>query len=259
MKKFLTTILSLTFAFQPIAVGAASVNISARPTNSAITRTSVRALRAGYNARNDMRVMQQQAKPASKLSTYAPIGDIIPALPSTGLSMGAIDAPVTVVEFIDYECVHCADFHTKTFPYIKKRYIDGGKVRFVVRHFPLERHAYAAPAAEAVECARTQGDSVAWKLHNAILETVQAGSDFMYENRLAIIESVAGSHATDILSCANAKQKKAVLDADIKDAMNGGINSVPSFWVLGPKGKAELIQGAATFDVFQKVLDGMVR
>src|SRR5512146_1268003 len=67
--------------------------------------------------------------------------------------MGRADAPVTLVEFMDYQCPYCRRFHTDTFAELKKQYIDTGKLRFVSRDLPLSFHANALTAAQAVRCA----------------------------------------------------------------------------------------------------------
>src|SRR6476659_2383693 len=67
-------------------------------------------------------------------------------------ALGSKDAPLTMVEFTDYQCGFCRHFHLTTFPEIRKKYIDTGKVRFVTRDLPLDFHANAFPAAEAARC-----------------------------------------------------------------------------------------------------------
>jgi protein-disulfide isomerase len=57
--------------------------------------------------------------------------------------MGNAKAPVTVIEYVSLTCPHCAHFHTETFPQVKKAYVDTGKVRFLVRDFPLDSLAMA--------------------------------------------------------------------------------------------------------------------
>src|SRR5277367_6195365 len=81
-------------------------------------------------------------------------------------SLGRDDAPVTVVEFADYQCPFCRKFHSETFAEIKKNYIDTGKVRYVSRDLPLDFHPNAAPAAQAARCAGEQHKF--WEMHDAI-------------------------------------------------------------------------------------------
>jgi protein-disulfide isomerase len=82
-------------------------------------------------------------------------------------SIGRSDAPVTVVEFADFECPYCKRFQSGTFTDLKKSYIDTGKVRWVARDLPLDRHANALRAAEAARCAGDQGKY--WEMHDALL------------------------------------------------------------------------------------------
>src|SRR3989344_3594718 len=73
-------------------------------------------------------------------------------------ALGKENAPVTIVEFSDFQCPFCSRFRTETFDQIKSQYIDTGKVRFVYRDFPLTSiHPQAQKAAEASECADEQG------------------------------------------------------------------------------------------------------
>src|SRR3984885_11945909 len=88
----------------------------------------------------------------------------MPQIPQTGklrleggYSLGSSDAPVTIVEFTDYQCPYCRTFENTTLAEIRRKYVDTGKVRFVVRDLPLaEMHPDAMKAAEAAHCAGDQ-------------------------------------------------------------------------------------------------------
>ena len=77
---------------------------------------------------------QAQTVPMDELLAPGPLPDQV---------LGAAEAPVTIVEYASMTCPHCADFHAKTYPELKKRYIDTGKVRFIFREFPLDPLAAA--------------------------------------------------------------------------------------------------------------------
>ena len=82
--------------------------------------------------------------------------------------VGPKNAPVTIVEFSDFQCPFCADFHDKTYGPLMQKY--NGKVRFVYRDFPLDMHPDAEKAAEAANCALQQGPDKYWALHAAIFK-----------------------------------------------------------------------------------------
>ena len=83
-------------------------------------------------------------------------------------AMGSADAPVTVVEFTDYQCPFCRRFTQSTFPLIQKQYIDTGKVRWVVRDLPLAFHANARKAGQSVHCANEQGKF--WEMRDTLFK-----------------------------------------------------------------------------------------
>ena len=70
---------------------------------------------------------------------------------------GDRNAPVTIVEFTDYECPFCGRYFTQTYPQINEKYVETGIVKMVVRDFPLGFHPLAQKAGEAAECAGEQG------------------------------------------------------------------------------------------------------
>lgn len=81
-------------------------------------------------------------------------------------ALGDPNAPVTIIEFSDFECPFCRRFWQETLPQIKAEYIDTGKARFVYRDFPLSMHPGAFPAALAANCANQQGKF--WEMHDKI-------------------------------------------------------------------------------------------
>ena len=91
------------------------------------------------------------ASAAIGISAYAPasaqsvdIDELLKPGPLGDKILGDENAPVTIVEYASMTCGHCANFHTRTWPDLKKDYIDTGKVRFIFREFPLDPVASAA-------------------------------------------------------------------------------------------------------------------
>src|SRR3989475_12275816 len=100
--------------------------------------------------------------------------------------LGRADAPVTLVEFSDYQCPFCQRFFATTLSAIKKQYVDTGKVRYVFRDFPLDQlHPQARKAAEAAHCARELGKY--WEMH-----------DVLFQNQKALALSQLAEHARTV-------------------------------------------------------------
>jgi len=113
------------------------------------------------------------AIPFNQLSSVidkALAGNIGPVSVDIGDSpvLGDSNAPVTIVEFSDYECPFCGKFFSETSPILRSTYIDTGKVKLVYKDFPITRaHPYAQKAAEAARCVRDQlKDDGYWKMHD---------------------------------------------------------------------------------------------
>jgi protein-disulfide isomerase len=141
-------------------------------------------------------------------------------------TLGKSDAPLTMVEFTDYQCPFCRRFQAETFPLIKKNYIDTGKVRFIVRDLPLEFHSSARPAAEAAHCAAEQGKF--WEMHAALL----TGADPLANGGIDRRAQAVGLDLTRLHECMHAARYEAAIAANAAAADALGINGTPAF-VLG--------------------------
>ncbi len=159
--------------------------------------------------------------------------------------LGDKDAPVTIIEFSDYQCPFCGRFWSETLPLIKEQYIDTGKVRFVYRDFPLSSiHPMAQPAAEATECVRDKGgDDAFWEMHDLIFANQQALS---VDN----LESWAQDIGYDISSCLSSGEFRSEVLKDTADAQSAGGRGTPYFVVNG-----NAVSGAQPFSVFQQIIE----
>jgi len=170
-------------------------------------------------------------------------------------TLGAASAKVILVEFTDYQCPFCKRFHDRTWPDLKRDYVDTGKVRYVVRDMPLSFHAAALPAAEAARCAGEQGKF--WELHDAL---------FALQEKLsaATIRKAAldlGVAATLFDQCLKNPATHQAIEADTAEGDRIGVNGTPGF-VLAEKrnGKLEgaLVLGAQPTAVFTSRLDALL-
>lgn len=169
-------------------------------------------------------------------------------------ALGAADAPVTVVEFTDYQCPFCRRFHDATWPDLKKKYIDSGKVRFLVRDMPLSFHAQALPAAIASRCAAQQGKF--WPVYEA-LSGQETLSDAVVHKGVA----AAGVTLEVYEKCRKDPAITQAIDADIADAERIGVNGTPGFLIAQKKdGKLEgmLMLGAQPLAAFSARIDALL-
>jgi protein-disulfide isomerase len=172
-----------------------------------------------------------------------------------GPALGAKNAPLTMVEFTDYQCSFCRQFHLATFPEIRKKYIDTGKVRFVTRDLPLDFHANAFPAAEAARCAGEQGEF--WKMRDTMITNANAlGPEKLVEYAQTIPIDVAKFRA-----CLDSHKYKDAVRKDFDEAASLRIEGTPTF-LIG-KTTAEGVEGSlvvgalpfAAFDARLKELE----
>ena len=170
--------------------------------------------------------------------------------------LGDPAAPVTIVEFIDFECPYCQGFAKDTFPKLKANYVDTGKVRYVARDFPLPKHAHARAAAIAAACAREQGRF--WEMHHALLT---AGVS-LSEEAIAGEAKKLGLDPARFDACrADARQGER-LDAEFVAARELGVKGTPSFLVgasAGAVARGRLLQGDEDYAAFEKILAGYLK
>jgi len=153
--------------------------------------------------------------------------------------MGRKDAPVTLLEFSDYQCPFCRRFFEETLPALKTEYIDTGKVRYVFRDFPLDRiHPKARKAAEAAHCAGEQGKY--WEMH-----------DMLFQNQRALevenLKEYAGRlnvDSTGFYACLNDARYSAEIQKDHDDGSAAGVQGTPRFF-LGKTRPDDTIEGVS--------------
>lgn len=153
-----------------------------------------------------------------------------PPVPSAPISLagaatkGAMNAPVTIVEFSDFQCPFCVRFSRDVLPVLQRDYIDTGKVRFAFRHFPLTQiHSLAQQAAEYAECA--EGRGAFWLFHDALFGILPPA----HLDDASLQAAVRRSRLTDCLD--KTAELRDQVGRDAKQAADLGIVSTPTFLV----------------------------
>jgi protein-disulfide isomerase len=181
------------------------------------------------------------------------------SMPVTGdwHSLGSASAPLTLVEFTDYECPLCRAFHDETFGRLKTKYIDSGRMRFVSRDQPLpEYHPHAMDAAHAARCAGDHGKF--WEMRDALIahsENLSRAEILEYAGRIQL-------DSEEFRSCLAARKYQAHIDKDIADAVSLNLRGTPTF-VLGKASDKSIdgvvIVGAQPYGVFETAIEQMLR
>jgi len=157
---------------------------------------------------------------------------------------GNPNAPVTIVEWSDFECPYCAKFYSQTLEQIDEKYIQTGKVKFVYRDFPLSFHANAQKAAEAAECAGEQGKY--FEMHDTLFEQ---GVDGGVSSFKQFAEDIS-LDTSEFNECLDSGEMASEVSKDMSDGSAIGIKGTPGFVING-----QLVSGAQPFSVFQQVIE----
>jgi protein-disulfide isomerase len=170
--------------------------------------------------------------------------------------LGSAAAQVMIIEFTDLQCPYCARFARDTWPLLRERYVDAGKVRFATRDLPLPMHEFALPAAVAARCAGQQGKF--WEYREALFRD----QSLLSQGRYTELAGGFGLDTTRFESCRADPAVLGAVRADAALAASSGIASTPSFVigrVVNGEFEGELLSGAKPFEVFQQRLDSLLQ
>jgi len=170
---------------------------------------------------------------------------------------GNADAPVTIIEFSDFQCPFCLRFFTQTLPLIEKNYIDSGKVKLVYRDLPLDSlHQNARGASIAAECADEQGKF--WQYHDILFvkQTQWQGlASVDFDNTLKDYAGQLGLQVSSFESCMKSPDIFKEVNDDLIQARTYGLTATPSFFIGNEKDGFVKISGAQPYSVFQTVIE----
>jgi protein-disulfide isomerase len=138
---------------------------------------------------------------------------------------GRPDAPVTAVEFSDYQCPYCGRFFSDVLPAVERELIATGKLKLVYRDYPLPSHAHARGAAYAAGCAAQQGKF--WAMHDWLFaHTTELDAAALKKAGVEV-----GLDGAAYEACLQAEGPKADVDRDVRDGVKAGLRGTPSFVV----------------------------
>lgn len=182
----------------------------------------------------------QQASLA-EIAKAGPLGDEV---------VGKQDAPVTIIEYASMTCGHCAAFHNTTYPELKKRYIDTGKVRYILREFPLD-----PLAAAGFMLARCAGKDKYYPMVEILFEKQKEWAVQQPLPPLTAIAKQAGFMQERFEQCLSDQKILEGIEATRTHAAEKlGVNSTPTFFVNG-----KILRGAVTIDELAKEIEPLLK
>lgn len=172
--------------------------------------------------------------------------------------LGKHDAPLTMVEFSDYQCPFCNRFFQTTLPELKTAYIDTGKVRYVFRDFPIDQiHPYARKAAEAAHCAGEQGKY--WEMHDLLFPNQKA----LEVEKLKALARRLQLESTAFDTCLEQGKYAARVQKNYADGVAAGVRGTPGFFIGKTRAdetiQGTLISGAQPLAVFRQAIESLLR
>lgn len=171
--------------------------------------------------------------------------------PLPDLVVGKADAPVTIIEYASMTCPHCAAFHKTTYPALKEKYIDTGKVRFIFREFPLDELAVAASM--LARCADSSEKSM------ALIDVLFNSQDkWAVRQPLPVLQQIAkqaGFSQKSFEEClANQKLYNDILAMRERGSKDYKVESTPTLFVNG-----KMVKGGATIEELEKQIAPLLK
>lgn len=164
--------------------------------------------------------------------------------------LGNLNAPVTIVEYSDYQCPFCKRFFDNSLPLIKKEFIETGKVRFIYRDFVFYGQE-SFWAAHAARCANEQEKF--WEYHDLLFKKQKTiGSEIFNRENHAAFAKELGLSVSAFETCMNEARYRKQIETSKQEAMKLGVWGTPSFFVnnFGP------IFGSHNYYVFKSFIEG---
>lgn len=223
-----------------LALGLVACAGSASPPNPAVGANTERSSRSSGIAYRDRPIQVIDSTPPQVSVKNDP-------------RLGSSSAKIGIVEFSDYQCLYCRDFHLQQFVRLKKEYIDTGVVQFIHKDMPLRMHPQAIPAALAAHCAGAQGRF--WEMHDALFSNQGRLGQKMYP----ALARQLNLDEVKFTACFSSEVFEQGLRQDLGAARMLGLTGTPSFLIGNIEGDTLTIvrqsRGAPGYDVFAQEIE----
>lgn len=186
--------------------------------------------------------------PAKGNMTQASINFLVDNVSSI---LGSKDAPITMIEFGDYQCFYCNKFYHTIEPDIVKNYINTGKVRMVFKDFVIIGQD-SVNAAHAAHCAQEQGKF--WEYHDALYDNwAGENTGWASTNNLMNFAKKVGLDGNQFSSCMSQSKYLPTIQGSMSDAKGLGLTGTPDFFIIAPDHSITKVVGAQPYEVFDNL------
>jgi len=173
-------------------------------------------------------------------------------------TLGNIDAPLTLVEFGDYQCSFCKRHFVQTHDLIMKNYVATGNVKILFKDMIVTPGEDSIHAAHATHCAKDQG--MFWKYHYMLYNNWKGeNTGWVTDDSLNKFASNIDLDVNEFSKCMSEKKWMNLIRASIEDANTMGITGTPSFFLIGSENEIIKIHGAQPYDTFKRTIDSMLK
>ena len=192
---------------------------------------------------------------AGQASAGAAVGTA-PSVSADDVVLGDPNAPVTIIEFSDFQCPFCGRYYSQTLPLIRKNYVETGKVKIVHKDFAF-LGAESVAAANAVKCAKDQGKYFQYhdRIYDAEIPDGKMNNGNLNEALFVRIANDLGMDTSKFSSCYKERKYDNIVQGNIKEgqAAMGQRASTPTFFING-----RMIQGALPYQTFAQAIDALL-
>ena len=184
-----------------------------------------------------------------------------PAHPHPHANMNVVgdpDAPVTIIEYSDFQCPFCGRFARETEPLILQNYVVTGKVRMIYRTFGDWIGPESLLAAEAAYCAGDQGKF--WDFHDILFYNQHGENEGAFSRpRIETMAKMLGLNMDQFNQCLDSHKYQKQAMQDLQDGKAAGVKGTPSFVIIAPDGSQQFIEGALPYARFQEAIEAALK
>ena len=166
-------------------------------------------------------------------------------------ALGSKDAPITMIEFGDYQCFYCNKFYHTTEPDIVKNYVETGKVKMVFKDFTIIGQD-SINAAHATHCAQEQGKF--WEYHDMLYNNWGGeNTGWASSKHLLGFAKQAGLNEEQFNQCMINAKYTDIIQASVTNAKDLSLSGTPDFFIIGPDNSVTKVVGAQPYEVFDEI------